>query len=69
MRANDPGCLLIDVFQDAADPCALVVYTEFLDDEICEQHLASQRVAAFHQRISPLIGDTHRKKVYRTFVG
>jgi quinol monooxygenase YgiN len=62
---HEPGCLLLRVLQDAADPTSFLVYAEFADQSAYDAHLASAHVAGLRERLHPLIGDTHTKTILR----
>lgn len=65
VAANEPGCLLLRVLQDASDPCSFVVFAEFADQRAYEAHLASDHVAQLRGKIHPLIGESHHKTILR----
>jgi quinol monooxygenase YgiN len=67
VASHEPGCLLMRVLQDAADPTAFLVYAEFADQRAYEAHLASAHVARLRETLHPLIGDTHHKTILRPF--
>ncbi|MCX4240712.1 putative quinol monooxygenase [Paraliomyxa miuraensis] len=67
LRANEPGCLLYRVLQQDDEPTSFVVYAEFEDQLAYEAHMASDHVARLRGQIHPLMGDTHRKTVWRSF--
>ena len=69
LRAREAGCLHARVLVEAEDPCAVIVYAEFRDEEAYAEHLSWSHVAALRSRRHPLIGDTHHKTIYRAFVG
>lgn len=65
VAANEPGCLLLRVLQDASDPRSFLVFAEFADQAAYEAHLASAHVAQLREQIHPLIGDTHSKTIFK----
>lgn len=65
VRSAEPGCLFLRLLEDAADPCAAIIYAEFTDQAAYDAHLRSAHVASLRERLHPLIGDTHHKTIYR----
>lgn len=65
VEAGEPGCVLLRMHQDDADPTHFVVYAEFVDQAAYDAHLASDHVARLRSTLHELIGDTHHKTILR----
>ncbi len=65
LKANEPGCQLLRIHQDAADPCHFVVYAEFDDQAAYDAHLASDHVTRLRTTLHEIIGDSHHKTILR----
>lgn len=69
VRAGEPGCSDISVLERADDPGAVLIVAEYVDEAAYAAHLGSPHLAALRAAIHPLIGDSHRKTVYRRMFG
>ena len=67
LRANEPGCVLYRILQQDDEPTSFVVLAEFVDEQAYRAHMASDHVARLRGQIHPLMGDSHRKTVWRDF--
>lgn len=65
VRENEPGCVLLRMHQDDADPNHFVVYAEFADQAAYDAHLASDHVARLRGTLHEIIGDSHHKTILR----
>jgi len=65
VRVGEPGCRTMRLLEDAQDPLAIIVYSEFDDATAYQAHLESAHVARLRQRLHPLMGETHHKTIFR----
>ncbi len=53
--ANEPGCLQFDVVRSIEDPCRVLLYEVYRDEEAFKTHIGQPHTQTFLEAAKPLI--------------